>query len=89
MVYEKGKKLKHYIEQAGGYGENARKKNAFIVYMNGTVAKAKGNSTIEPGCQIIVPTKPDRPFDWNKIVGMGTTLGALASLVSSIVVLTK
>ncbi|MBD5420416.1 MAG: capsule biosynthesis protein [Bacteroides sp.] len=89
VVYEKGKKLKHYIEQAGGYGENARKKNAFIVYMNGTVAKAKGNSTIEPGCQIIVPTKPDRPFDWNKIVGMGTTLGALASLVSSIVVLTK
>ena len=89
VVYEKGKKLKYYIEQAGGYGDNARKKNAYIVYMNGTVAKAKGNVTIEPGCQIIVPTKPDRPFDWNKIIGLGTSLGALASLVSSIVVLSK
>ena len=89
VVYEKGKKLKYYIEQAGGYGDNARKKNAYIVYMNGTVAKAKGNVAIEPGCQIIVPTKPDRPFDWNKIIGLGTTLGALASLVSSIVVLSK
>lgn len=89
VVYEKGKKLKYYIDQAGGYGDNARKKNAYIVYMNGTVAKAKGNVAIEPGCQIIVPTKPDRPFDWNKIIGLGTTLGALASLVSSIVVLSK
>ncbi len=89
VVYEQGKKLKYYIDQAGGYGENACKKNVYVVYMNGSVAKAKGNVAIEPGCQIIVPTKPDRPFDWNKIIGLGTTLGALASLVSSIVVLSK
>lgn len=89
VVYEKGKKLKYYIEQAGGYGDAARKKNTYIVYMNGTVAKAKGNVTIEPGCQIIVPTKPDRPFDWNKIIGLGTSLGALASIVASITVLSK
>lgn len=89
VVYEEGKKLKYYIEQAGGYGDKARKKSTYIVYMNGTVAKAKGNATIEPGCQIIVPTKPEHPFDWNKVIGLGTSLGALASIVASITVLCK
>ncbi len=58
VVYKPGMKLKHYIEQAGGYSPEARKKKAFIVYMNGQVAVAKKNTPIEPGCQIIVPAKP-------------------------------
>ncbi len=56
VVYIPGKKLKYYIDQAGGYGQRAKKGKAFIVYLNGTVAKAKKNTLIEPGCQIIVPS---------------------------------
>ena len=41
VVYEPGKKLSYYIDQAGGYGQQAKKGKAFIVYLNGTVAKAK------------------------------------------------
>ena len=41
VVYVPGKKLKYYIDQAGGYGQRAKKGKAFIVYLNGTVAKAK------------------------------------------------
>ena len=58
VIYEPGKKLSHYINQAGGYGQRAKKGKAFIVYMNGTVARAKRNTPIEPGCHIIVPSKP-------------------------------
>lgn len=57
VIYEPGKKLSHYINQAGGYGQRAKKGKAFIVYMNGTVARAKRNTPIEPGCHIIVPSK--------------------------------
>ena len=85
VVYVPGKKLKYYIEQAGGYGERAQKKKAFIVYMNGSAAKAKGNVAIEPGCQIIVPTKPEgQGFDWTKVLSIATTLGSIASMTAAV-----
>lgn len=49
VVFVPGKKLSYYIDQAGGYGQRAKKGKAFIVYMNGSVAKAKRNTPIEPG----------------------------------------
>ena len=76
VVYVPNKKLKYYIEQAGGYGDRAKKNKAYVVYMNGTVAKAKSNVQIEPGSQIIVPTKPaSQSFDWTKVLSFATTLG--------------
>ncbi|MDE5840206.1 MAG: SLBB domain-containing protein, partial [Muribaculaceae bacterium] len=90
VVYVPGKKLKYYIEQAGGYGERARKNKAYIVYMNGSVAIAKNNSLIEPGCQIVVPTKPESPgFDWTKVLSIATTLGSLASMAASVVAISR
>ncbi len=90
VVYVPGKKLKYYIEQAGGYGDRALKKKTYIVYMNGSVAKAKGNVTIDPGCQIIVPTKPEsQGFDWTKVLSIATTLGSLASMTAAVVAIFK
>ena len=83
VVYEPGKKLSYYIDQAGGYG--ARKNKAFIVYLNGTVAKAKRGTPIEPGCQIIVPSKPDTSnTDWTKILTLATSFSSVAALGATI-----
>lgn len=90
VVYVPGKKLKYYIEQAGGYGERARKNKAYIVYMNGSVAQAKNSSVIEPGCQIIVPSKPESAaFDWTKVLSIATTLGSLASMTAAVAAIFK
>ncbi|MDE6527861.1 MAG: SLBB domain-containing protein, partial [Muribaculaceae bacterium] len=90
VVYQKGKKLKHYIEQAGGYGSMAKKSKAYIVYLNGTVAKAKRNTPIEPGCQIIVPSKsPGKGVDWQAVLSIGTSAGALGTMAASIAALLK
>lgn len=90
VVYEPGKKLKYYIDQAGGYGEKAKKGKAFIVYLNGTVAKAKRNTEIEPGCQIIVPTKtPGSGVNWSAIMSMATTFTSVATLAATVVNLFK
>ncbi|MDE6740738.1 MAG: SLBB domain-containing protein, partial [Muribaculaceae bacterium] len=90
VVYVPGKKLKYYIEQAGGYGERARKNKAYIVYMNGSVAKATGRTEIEPGCQIIIPSKPEgQTFDWTKVMSITTTLGSLASMTAAVAALFK
>lgn len=86
VIYEEGKKLKHYIDQAGGYGQRAKKNKAFIVYMNGTVTKAKRNTPIEPGCQIIVPSKPvsGQGVDWARILTLTTSIGSLATMAATI-----
>lgn len=89
VVYVPGKNLSYYVDQAGGYGERAKKNKAFIVYMNGTIAKAKKSTPIEPGCQIIIPSKPEKPFDWNKVIALGTTLGSLATMTAAIAAMTK
>ena len=85
VVYVPGKKLSYYIDQAGGYGERARKRSTYIVYMNGNVSKGKKNTIIEPGSQIIVPTKPEhQAFDWTKVLSIATTLGSIASMTAAV-----
>ncbi len=85
VVYEPGKKLSYYIDQAGGYGQQAKKGKAFIVYLNGTVAKAKKNTPIEPGCQIIVPSKPKNSgTDWTKILTLSTSFTSVATMAATI-----
>lgn len=50
IAYNQGKRLNYYVNQAGGYNENASKSNVYIVYMNGTVSKANrwSRKVVEP-----------------------------------------
>lgn len=89
VVYVPGKKLKYYIEQAGGYTQQAKKENAYVVYMNGSVAKAKGSTVIEPGSRIVVPEKKETHFDWTKVAAITSTLGSLAAVAATVVAVTK
>ena len=83
-------KLKDYIDLAGGYGDRANKKKVFIVYMNGMVARAKKNTPIEPGCQIIIPSKPDKKgFDWTKGLTIATMLGSLGTMSAALATIFK
>lgn len=85
VLFVPGKKLKYYIDQAGGYGQTARKGKAFIVYLNGQVARAKGNTPIEPGCHIIVPSKPSTSgTDWTKILTLATSFSSVATMAAAI-----
>ena len=92
VSYVKGKGLKYYIEQAGDYGQSAKKKRAYIVYMNGQVKKASkwDNNLIEPGCEIIVPTKQESSFKLQNMLSIATTSASLATMIASIAnILTK
>lgn len=85
VSYKEGKSLKYYIEQAGDYSDNARKKKVYIVYMNGQVKKASSSSSsIEPGCEIIVPTKQKNEFKLQNILSIATTSASLATMIASI-----
>jgi len=82
VFYEDGKNYKHYVKQAGGFGERAKKKKSFIVYQNGTVGLVKDGAKPEPGCEIVVPSKKRRqPIDLSGFIGMGSSMASLAALV--------
>lgn len=90
VVYEPGKKLSYYIDQAGGYGQQAKKGKVFVVYLNGTVARGKRNVEIQPGCQIIVPSKPEGGgVNWTRVMALATSFTSVASLAATIVSLVK
>ena len=87
VSYHPGKSYKYYIKQAGGFGNRAKKSKTWILYQNGTMAIVGHGTKIEPGCEIIVPTKI--PFDYSKLsqlIQIGTNM---TSLVAMIVILSK
>ena len=89
VAFEEGEKYKYYIEQAGGFGERARKRHAYIVYQNGTIAKAK-KGKIEPGCEVVVPTKAPRDTATiSQWLGIGTSLASLGTMFATIANLVK
>ena len=82
--YIKGKSAKYYIDQAGGFNTTARKKHAYIVYMNGTVAKVSHNAKPKPGCQIVVPAKMPSKGSLAETLSIATTVGSLAAVIATI-----
>lgn len=92
VLFKKGASLKYYINQAGGFGIGAKKRRAYVVYMNGTVSRLRsGNSkAIEPGCEIIVPSKDlSKRMSAGEIIGMGTSAASLATMIATLVNLFK
>lgn len=89
VAIKERKDYKYYVEQAGGFGRRARKAQTYIIYQNGTIAKAS-KGKIEPGCEIVVPTKGPKDLaaiqQW---VGMSTSLASLATMFISIANLIK
>lgn len=92
MNYVKGKKLSYYINHAGGYGNKARKKTVYAVYANGGVEKIKKHrsKSIQPGCEIVVPTKPEtKGVSPSEIMAIASGSASLASVVVAIITLLK
>lgn len=80
------KRVKFYIEQAGGFSQHARKKSCYIVYMNGQIRHGKLNRSniVEPGCEIIVPTKQSHEQALQSILSVATTSASLATMIATI-----
>ncbi len=89
VAFEDGKGYKYYIEQAGGFGVRAKKRHTYIVYQNGTMALAR-KGKVEPGCEIVVPTKASA--NSNKLaqwLGIGTSFATIATMFATIAHLVK
>ena len=89
VAYMEDKDYKYYVEQAGGFGDRAKKRHAYIVYQNGTIAKAS-KGKVEPGCEIIIPSKAKRDgLSVAQWLGIGTSMASLGTMFATIAHLVK
>lgn len=91
LRHEQGRGLKYYINGAGGFDRRANRRQTYVVYANGAVKRTKGFMgirafpAVEPGAEVIVPTKgPKIPLRLGDVVGVTTGLATLALVLSQI-----
>lgn len=91
VAFKPGEKTKYYVNMAGGYGYKAKKSRAYVIYMNGTVArlKSKNKNAIQPGCEIIVPKKSSSRMSIAEILSISTSVGSLATIAATLTALFK
>lgn len=91
VSYKKGKNVKYYIGQAGGYGALAKKNKKYIIYMNGQIAtvKRRGNGMVEPGCEIVVPNRRPRQANWGNVLASLSAVTSIGTMAATIANLAK
>ena len=89
VAYEKGKKPSYYIDQAGGFASDALKSKAYIIYMNGKVAKLSHGAKVQPGSEIIIPAKLKRKMSTAEMMSMGTSMSSIAAMIATIANMSK
>ena len=82
--FVKGKKASYYIDQAGGFGSKAKRRQTYIIYMNGTVAKVSHNAKPMPGCEIVVPAKATSKMSVAETMTIGTSVASIATMIATL-----
>ena len=87
VSYMEGRPLSYYVDQAGGWTTEAKRGKTYVVYMNGKVATGLG-AKIMPGCEIVVPSKPEKAkMTAGEWLGIGTAAASIATSIATLVTL--
>lgn len=78
--YIEGKKVSYYIDQAGGFSKEAKKRDTYIIYMNGTLSKVSHNTKILPGCEIFVPSRTISKMTMSEKLAISSGFASLATM---------
>ena len=93
ITYTKGMSVRDCLSQAGGYNDTSRK-YPIVIYMNGKVATTrkvgiffKRYPKIEPGCEIVVPSKSqrDRRTNLAEILSITSSTTSIAAMLTSLI----
>lgn len=89
VSYERGESVRHYLDAAGGFAQNARKSGVYIIYINGMVGKVSRGAKVEPGCEIVVPSKLSRKMSVAETMSLGSSMSSIAAMIATIANMTK
>lgn len=97
ITYTKGISVRDCLSQAGGYNDISRK-YPIVIYMNGKVATTRRTAIffkrypkVEPGCEIVVPSKSqrDRRAVWTEVLSASSSVTSMAAMVASMINILK
>lgn len=90
--YEDNKSMKDYIRSAGGVTENGKRKDAYVVYANGEVDRARrflffrNYPDIRPGATIYVPEEEPEPgMSAQERVALLSAIVSIAATLNNII----
>lgn len=90
--YDLTNRFSSYISKSGGFTDNARKSRSYVVYANGDVKRTNKfllfnvYPKIEPGSEIIIPSKPEREgMSAQSWIGIATSLATIGILLNTLI----
>ncbi len=98
IVYKEGASIHYYIDKAGGFTENARKKKVAVLNSNGSAAKTKkflffrSYPNVQPGSEILVPkipVKDNKGLSTAEWLAVASGLASLAGVAVAIINVSK
>lgn len=98
VVYKEGASIEYYIDKAGGFTENARKKNVYVLNANSSASKTKKFlffrkfPNVQAGSEILVPKSSDKSkgkLSTGEFLAIASSLASLASVAIAIINVTK
>ena len=82
--YLKGKNVAYYVNQSGGFANMAKRSKVYVIHMNGTISVGLG-AKVEPGCEIVVPSRPmAREMTTGDWMSIGTTAASITTMIATI-----
>ena len=86
VTYNPSMKVKDYVDMAGGYGFQAKRNRAYVVYINGNVAKARKlkKDVVQPGCEIIIPQKAKKEGSIERLLSIASTSSSIATMLATV-----
>ena len=86
VTYDSNMTVRDYVQMAGGYGFRTKKSKSYVIYLNGTVQKARrwSKNVIEPGCEIVIPQKAEKKNNLESILSISTTAASLGTMIATI-----
>jgi protein involved in polysaccharide export with SLBB domain len=96
VVYDSSKSFNDFVSNAGGYGPDALRRGAYVVYPNGTVKGTRkflffnSHPSVKPGSEIYVPKKAESKNNTGQLIlGYTTGLASLGAIILGILSLNK
>ena len=85
VQYIPGRSVRYYVRQSGGFSLRARRHKVYVVHENGLVSVGLA-SKVDPGCEIVVPSRPDHDkMTTSEWLGIGTTATSITTMIATIV----
>ena len=91
VTYDPNMTVRKYVTMAGGYGYRSQRSKAYVIYLNGTIEKARrfSSKVVEPGCEIVIPEKPEKKSNLQDALSITSSVTSMAAMLATMISVLK